>query len=162
MAATPLRFAPHLTRWRVSTTTINGVVRECVEHDGKPLFFRREDVIVVVSDSDSDATIECLEIGGEMFPLMKETMVGEAEMRCVEYVDDGGMTMRLTVTEEEKEVAEVDTDGVMRVVGCGSYYDRCTDTMQHVVDVQGEKEAYMLLVSVREELRRIVRVKRLN
>uniref|UniRef100_J3LK29 Uncharacterized protein n=1 Tax=Oryza brachyantha TaxID=4533 RepID=J3LK29_ORYBR len=153
-------YAPHLTRWRVAA---GGVVLDCVEYEGKPLFLPPE-----------EDTRERLEIAGEVFPLMDETMVpvlddvcgGVKAARCVEYSDDDddGAVLLLTVTEgKRKEVAEVDPrDGEVRVVGCGGYYDGESGTVQHVVDVQGEREAYMLLVSVREELGRIVRIKRLN
>ncbi|KAF0901115.1 hypothetical protein E2562_037972 [Oryza meyeriana var. granulata] len=159
-------YAPRLTRWRVAT---GGVVRDCVEYEGKPLFFRREDCRRLVADDEED-TRECLEIGGKVFPLMDETMVPALHdggvrkaVRCVEYVEDDGAVLLFTVTEGKKEVAEVDaTDGEMRVVGGGSYYDGESGTVQHVVDVQGAREAYMLLVSVREELGRIVRINRLN
>lgn len=50
---------------------------------------------------------------------------------------------------------------MLRVVGCGCYADPVTGTVQHMVDVQGS-EAFVLLVSVREELGRIVSIKRLN
>lgn len=160
-------YAPRLTRWRVATSG-GGVVRDCVEYDGKPLFFRREDCRRLVPDDEEDAR-ECLEIAGEVFPLMEERMAPAAlhdgggvreAARCVEYVDDDGAVLLLTVT-KEKEVAEVD-GGEVRVVDGGGYYDPDSGTVEHVVDVEGAREAYMLLVSVREELNRIVRVKRLN
>uniref|UniRef100_A0A0E0LXH4 Uncharacterized protein n=1 Tax=Oryza punctata TaxID=4537 RepID=A0A0E0LXH4_ORYPU len=125
-------YAPQLTRWPVATS--GGVVRDCVEYDGKPLFFRREDCRRLVPED----TRECLDIAGKL----------------------------LTVTEgKEKEVAEVvdaHDGGEVRVVGCGAYYDGESGTVEHVVDVEGAREAYVLLVSVREEFGRIVRIKRLN
>uniref|UniRef100_A0A0E0LXI0 Uncharacterized protein n=1 Tax=Oryza punctata TaxID=4537 RepID=A0A0E0LXI0_ORYPU len=129
-------YAPQLTRWPVATG--GGVVRDCVEYDGKPLFFSREDCRRLVPD---DAR-ECLEIAGKVFPLMEER----------------------TVLGKEKDVAVVDAHdgGEVRVVGCGGYYDPDSGTVEHVVDVEGAREAYVLLVSVREELNRIVRIKRLN
>ncbi|KAF0901109.1 hypothetical protein E2562_037966 [Oryza meyeriana var. granulata] len=86
--------------------------------------------------------------------------------RCVEYTEDDGSVRLLTVTEgKKKEVAEVyAADGVVRVIGCGGYYNPWSGTVEHVVDVQGARGAYALLVSVREVLGlcRIVRIKRLN
>uniref|UniRef100_J3MUW6 Uncharacterized protein n=1 Tax=Oryza brachyantha TaxID=4533 RepID=J3MUW6_ORYBR len=153
-------YAPRLTRWRVATVG-GGVRLDCVEYDGAPLFFRREDCRRLVPDDDDDAR-ECLEIGGEVFPLMDERMVavmGKA-VRCVEYVEEDGSVVLLTV--REGAVAEVE-GGEVRVVGGGGwYYDGESGTAQHVVDVQGARAAYVLLVSVREELARIVRIKRLN
>jgi|UniRef100_A0A0E0QLV4 hypothetical protein len=157
-------YAPRLTRWRVATSG-GGVVRDCVEYDGKPLFFRREDCRRLVPDDEEDAR-ECLEIAGEVFPLMEERMVPAAlhggggvreAARCVEYVDDDGAVLLLTVTPttegKEKEVVVVDG---------GGYYDPDSGTVEHVVDVEGAREAYVLLGSVREALNRIVRIKRLN
>lgn len=166
-------YAPQLTRWRVATS--GGVVRDCVEYDGKPLFFSREDCRRrLVPDDDEEDARECLEIAGEVFPLMEDRMVPAAvhggggvreAVRCVEYVDDDdGAVLLLTVTAtegKEKEVAVVD-GGEVRVVDGGGFYDPDSGTVEHVVDVEGAREAYVLLVSVREELNRIVRVKRLN
>uniref|UniRef100_A0A0E0AYC0 Uncharacterized protein n=1 Tax=Oryza glumipatula TaxID=40148 RepID=A0A0E0AYC0_9ORYZ len=171
-AAMASLYAPRLTRWRVATSG-GGVVRDCVEYDGKPLFFRREDCRRLVPDDEEDAR-QCLEIAGEVFPLMEERMVPAAlhggggvreAARCVEYVDDDGAVLLLTVTPmtegKEKEVVVVD-GGEVRVVDGGGYYDPDSGTVEHVVDVEGAREAYVLLVSVREALNRIVRIKRLN
>ncbi|KAL5203316.1 hypothetical protein ABZP36_014268 [Zizania latifolia] len=144
--------APQLTRFRAA---VGGVLRDFVEHDGKPLLVLREDCRTMV-------------IGGRAFPLADETMVaavhggGAAVLRCVEYSDQHGVTMRLTVT-EGKEVAEVvEPDDDVRVLGSSCYSDTDTGTVEHLVDVQGEREAFILLVSVREEHGRIVRIQRLN
>uniref|UniRef100_A0A0E0AYC6 Uncharacterized protein n=1 Tax=Oryza glumipatula TaxID=40148 RepID=A0A0E0AYC6_9ORYZ len=170
MAPSLSLYAPQLTRWRVATAG-GGVVRDCVEHDGKPLFFSREDCRRrLVPDDDEEDARECLEIAGEVFPLMEERMVPAAlhdgggvreAARCVEYVDDDGAMLLLTVT-KEKEVAEVVDGGKVRVVDGGGYYDPDSGTVEHVVDVEGARAAYVLLVSVREELNRIVHIKRLN
>ncbi|KAG8042941.1 hypothetical protein GUJ93_ZPchr0465g6473 [Zizania palustris] len=84
-------------------------------------------------------------------------------LRCVEY-SEHGVTMRLTVTAEGKEeVAEViPPDNELRVLASSCYSDARTGTVEHLVDVQGEREAFILLVSVQEELGRIVRIQRLN
>jgi hypothetical protein len=113
---------------------------------------------------------EHVEIGGKVFAVAEEKEVavrGGKVVRCVEYPAGSGATalLRLTVTDgDEKEVAEVvEPDGELRVLDCGgSYRATAAGTREHVVDVQGEEEAFVLLVSVREEDARIVRVQRLN
>uniref|UniRef100_A0A0D9V2V6 Uncharacterized protein n=1 Tax=Leersia perrieri TaxID=77586 RepID=A0A0D9V2V6_9ORYZ len=186
-------YTPQLTRCRVATD--GGVVRDCVDHEGKLLVVRREDCRRRFffrgdnnNDDDDDAQQrECIRIDGEVFPLMEEKTVAapgaggnNAAVRCVEYVEDDGSALLLTVTvkgegkEQKQKVAVVDArSGEVRVLGCSGsyydsgYYDRDTGTVQHVVEVQvqvqgGGRESYMLLVSVRKELARIVRIKRLN
>lgn len=172
-------YVPQLTRWRVA---LGGVSRGVVEHEGKVhlVVSRGEDDDCVVAaagkeeekeDEDEDPR-ERVEIGGRLFPVVDETEValhGGKVVRAVEYGERRGSPaapLLLTVTEgKEKEVAEVvgapDGGGVLRVVGCGCYADPVTGTVQHMVDVQGS-EAFVLLVSVREELGRIVSIKRLN
>ncbi|KAF0891833.1 hypothetical protein E2562_011012 [Oryza meyeriana var. granulata] len=158
-------YAPQLTRWRA---LVGGVVRDCVEHERKVLLVSREDCLVAGEEEDEDRR-DCLEIGGRLFPLVDETKVavhGGGRVRCVECSSPahGVEPMLLTVT-EGKEVAEViapGPDGVLRVVGCGCCADPETGTVQHAVDVQGGLEAFILLVSVREELGRIVCIKRIN
>ncbi|KAL5220058.1 hypothetical protein ABZP36_024771 [Zizania latifolia] len=156
-------YTPQLTRWRQE---VGGVVRDCVEHEGKPLFVRRED-FVVTGEEDADQR-ECVEIGGRVFPLVDETTMtipGGGAVRCVEY-SEHGEPLLLTVREGDKSVAEVvlPDGGVLREVSTGFFYDPGTGTVQHMVDVQGKREAFILLVSVsvREELGRIVAIKRLN
>uniref|UniRef100_A0A0E0KPY5 Uncharacterized protein n=1 Tax=Oryza punctata TaxID=4537 RepID=A0A0E0KPY5_ORYPU len=122
-------------------------------------------------------------LGGRLYPVADETMIhggGGRTLRCVEFCPEPGVApLRLTVTrtaaaagrEEEKqqqEVAEVvSPDGAVRVLGCGECYGDGggggeSGTVQHVVDVAGEREVFVLLVSVRHELARIVRVQRLT
>uniref|UniRef100_A0A0E0KSE3 Uncharacterized protein n=1 Tax=Oryza punctata TaxID=4537 RepID=A0A0E0KSE3_ORYPU len=169
-------YAPQLTRWRV---TVGGVVRGVVEHEGKMLLVSRDEDRVAAAgeeeDEDEDPR-ELVEIGGRLFPVMDETEValhGGKVARAVEYTERcspargvAPLALLLTVTEgKKKEVAEVvgapPDGGVLRVVGCGCFADPVTGTVQHMVDVQGS-EAFVLLVSVREELGRIVCIKRLN
>lgn len=102
-----------------------------------------------------------------MFALADEKEVavhGGKVLRCVEFPTSSATALRLTVTEgTEKEVAEiVEPDGALRVLGCGGCYEAVAGTREHVVDVQGDEEAFVLLVSVREEDARIVQVQRLN
>lgn len=59
----------------------------------------------------------------------------------------------------------VSPDGAVRVLGRGERFGGGggeRGTVQHVVDVEGEREVFVLLVSVRPELARIVRVQRLT
>ncbi|TVU04608.1 hypothetical protein EJB05_47728, partial [Eragrostis curvula] len=55
----------------------------------------------------------------------------------------GGMVFAIT---EGNEVAEVLDGGAVRVLGSESFFDACTGTRQHFVDVQGTTEAMLLLV----------------
>nr|TKW11515.1 hypothetical protein SEVIR_6G237122v2 [Setaria viridis] len=66
-----------------------------------------------------------------------------------------------TVT-EGNEVAEVARGGGARVLGCESFLDAATGTRRHFVDVQGKAEAMLFLVSVDEDQRRIVDVRRFS
>ncbi|GJN15575.1 hypothetical protein PR202_gb02498 [Eleusine coracana subsp. coracana] len=67
--------------------------------------------------------------------------------------------MVFTVT-ESNEVAEVVDGGAVHALGSESFFDAGTGTQQHFVDVQGKTEAMLLLVSVNEDQRRIVGVRR--
>ncbi|RCV32096.1 hypothetical protein SETIT_6G230500v2 [Setaria italica] len=66
-----------------------------------------------------------------------------------------------TVT-EGNEVAEVARGGGARVLGSESFLDAATGTRRHFVDVQGKAEAMLFLVSVDEDQRRIVDVRRFS
>ncbi|CAO2207449.1 unnamed protein product [Urochloa humidicola] len=70
----------------------------------------------------------------------------------------GGVAFTVT---EGKEVAEVVVGGAARVLGSESFLDADTGTRHHFVDVQAEAEAMLFLVSVNEDQRRIVGVRRL-
>ncbi|OEL33442.1 hypothetical protein BAE44_0005539 [Dichanthelium oligosanthes] len=76
-----------------------------------------------------------------------------ARVRC-----DG---VRFTVT-DGNEVAQVARGGAVRVLGSDSFFDEATGTRQHFVDVQGKAEAMLFLVSVREDQRRIVSIRRFS
>ncbi|CAM0911785.1 unnamed protein product [Alopecurus aequalis] len=159
------RYTPQLTAWR----TAEG---DCVGHEGTVYAVRRrrrEDGDAGVVEDERD----CVEIGGKVFPVAEEKEVavhGGRVVRCVEYPTDSGAVLRLTVTTEvggaKKEVAEiVESDGALRVLELecgGSYYETAAGTWEHVVDVQGQEAAFVLLVSVRQEEARIVRIHRLN
>jgi len=69
--------------------------------------------------------------------------------------------VEFTVT-ERNEVAEVSRGGgaAPRVLESESFFDAGTGTRRHFVDVQGQAEAMVFLVSVREDQRRIVAVSR--
>ena len=60
------------------------------------------------------------------------------------------------------EVALVTRGGATRALGSESYRDANTHTRHHFVDVQGKAEAMLFLVSVREDQRCIVAVRRLS
>ncbi|OEL37502.1 hypothetical protein BAE44_0001480 [Dichanthelium oligosanthes] len=82
--------------------------------------------------------------------------VGAGRVRC-----DSCEGVAFTVT-DGNEVAEVARGGgAARVLGSESFFDEATGTRQHFVDVQGEAEAMLFLVSVREDQPRIVAVRRL-
>ncbi|ONM04685.1 hypothetical protein Zm00014a_001066 [Zea mays] len=67
-----------------------------------------------------------------------------------------------TVT-KGNEVARVTKGGEARVVlSSESYFDADTCTRHHFVDVQGKAEAMLFFVSVREDLNRIVSVRRFS
>ncbi|TVU04618.1 hypothetical protein EJB05_47741, partial [Eragrostis curvula] len=51
---------------------------------------------------------------------------------------------------------------VARGLGSESFFEAGTGTLEHFVDVEGKTEGMLLLVSVREDERRIVRVRRLS
>ncbi|CAO2211684.1 unnamed protein product [Urochloa humidicola] len=72
----------------------------------------------------------------------------------------GDSGVAFTVT-EGNEVAEVVVGGAARVLGSESFLDADTGTRHHFVDVQAEAEAMLFLVSVNEDQRRIVGVRRL-
>ena len=75
-----------------------------------------------------------------------------APIRC------GGVTFTVT---EGNEVAEVVRGAAAPcVLGSESFFDAGTGTRHHFVDVQGEAEAMLFLVSVREDQRRIVAIRR--
>ena len=76
-----------------------------------------------------------------------------APVRC------GGVTFTVT---EGNEVAEVARGGAVRVLESESFLDAGTGTRHHFVDVQGEAEAMLFLVSVREDQRRIVAIRRVS
>ncbi|KAL6900974.1 hypothetical protein ACP4OV_005650 [Aristida adscensionis] len=90
---------------------------------------------------------------------------GSAKYYCKE------MDMTFAVT-EGNEVAEVLADGELRVLPSDSFADddvaaggateAAATTTHHFVDVQGEREAALLLVSVREDQRRIVAIQRFS
>ncbi|TVU04800.1 hypothetical protein EJB05_47935, partial [Eragrostis curvula] len=62
------------------------------------------------------------------------------------------------------EVAEVLDGGAMamRVLGSESFFAWTIGTQEQFVDVQGKTEAMLLLVSVREDQRRIVGIRRFS
>ena len=73
-----------------------------------------------------------------------------------------GVTFTVT---EGGEVAEVVRGAVRgatapRVLGSESFFDASTGTRHHFVDVQGQAEAMLFLVSVHEDQRRIVTIRR--
>ncbi|RLM61092.1 hypothetical protein C2845_PM14G19760 [Panicum miliaceum] len=70
-----------------------------------------------------------------------------------------GVTFTVT---EGNEVAEVARGGAARVLRSESFLDAGTGTRRHFVDVQGEAEAMLFLVSVREDQRRIVAIRRVS
>ncbi|PUZ52493.1 hypothetical protein GQ55_6G274500 [Panicum hallii var. hallii] len=70
-----------------------------------------------------------------------------------------GVTFTVT---EGNEVAEVARGGAARVLHSESFLDAGTGTRRHFVDVQGEAEAMLFLVSVREDQRRIVAIRRVS
>jgi len=77
-----------------------------------------------------------------------------APVRC------GGVTFTVT---EGNEVAEVARGGAVRVLESESFLDvGIGGTRHHFVDVQGEAEAMLFLVSVREDQRRIVAIRRVS
>lgn len=152
-------YTPQLTAWRAAAGS--GVQRDCIEHEGTVYAVQRG------KEAGDMAERECVEIGGKVFALVDEKEVavhGGKVLRCVEFPMSSAAALRLTVTEgAEKEVAEVvEPDGELRVLGCGGCYETVAGTREHVVDVQGGEEAFVLLVSVREEDARILRVQRLN
>ena len=51
-------------------------------------------------------------------------------------------------------------DTALRALGSESFFDAGTGTRHQFVDVQGEAEAMLFLVSVREDQRRIVAIRR--
>ncbi|KAF0924944.1 hypothetical protein E2562_015014 [Oryza meyeriana var. granulata] len=171
-------YAPQLTRWRAA---VGGGVRDFVEHEGKLLalspedYYRSSSDVATATREEDDDRRERVLMGGRLYPVADETTVrrGGRTLRCVEFCPEPGVEpLRLTVTkatataglEKKQEVAEVVApDGAVRPLGCGGYYpDRNAGTVQHVVEVEGEREAFVLLVSVRGELARIVRVQRLS
>ena len=182
-------YAPELTRWRAAVG--GAVVRDFVEHAGSVIALRPEDYYHRAAaatggdDDDGDDPRERVLLGGRLYPVADETTTihggvgggGRTTLRCVEFCPEPGVApLRLTVTtaaapaeEEEKqrqEVAEVvSPDGAVRVLGRGERFGGGggeRGTVQHVVDVEGEREVFVLLVSVRPELARIVRVQRLT
>ncbi|TVU04648.1 hypothetical protein EJB05_47774, partial [Eragrostis curvula] len=68
----------------------------------------------------------------------------------------------LFVVTESNEVAEVLDGGAVRVLGSESFFDAGTGTREHFVDMQGTTEAMLLLMSVHEDERRIVSIRRLS
>ncbi|KAG2553982.1 hypothetical protein PVAP13_9KG633200 [Panicum virgatum] len=69
-----------------------------------------------------------------------------------------GVTFTVT---EGGEVAEVVRGAAApRVLGSESFFDASTGTRHHFVDVQGQAEAMLFLVSVREDQRRIIAIRR--
>ncbi|PAN36501.1 hypothetical protein PAHAL_6G288400 [Panicum hallii] len=72
-----------------------------------------------------------------------------------------GVTFTVT---EGNEVAEVARGGAARALHSESFLDAGagTGTRRHFVDVQGEAEAMLFLVSVREDQRRIVAIRRVS
>uniref|UniRef100_I1P625 Uncharacterized protein n=1 Tax=Oryza glaberrima TaxID=4538 RepID=I1P625_ORYGL len=179
-------YAPQLTRWRAAVGGRGrGVVRDFVEHAGSVIALRLEDyyhhriAAATGDDDDGNDPRERVLLGGRLYPVADETTTihggvgggGRTTLRCVEFCPEPGVApLRLTVTtsaEEEKqrqEVAEVvSPDGAVRVLGRGECFGGGeSGTVQHVVDVEGEREVFVLLVSVRPELARIVRVQRLT
>ncbi|TVU04792.1 hypothetical protein EJB05_47927, partial [Eragrostis curvula] len=63
---------------------------------------------------------------------------------------------------ERNEVAQVIDGGAVRVLDSESFLDEDTGTRHHFVDVQGTTEAMLLLVSVREDERRIAGIRRFS
>jgi hypothetical protein len=73
----------------------------------------------------------------------------------------GQRVIKFTVT-EGNEVAQVAKGGGARVLRSESFLDEATNTRYHFVDVQGKAEAMLFLVSVDEDQRRIVDVRRFS
>lgn len=63
---------------------------------------------------------------------------------------------------EGNEVARVTKGGAARVLSSESYFDADTCTRHHFVDVQEKTEAMLFFVSVREDLNRVVSVRRFS
>ncbi|TVU04655.1 hypothetical protein EJB05_47781, partial [Eragrostis curvula] len=89
-------------------------------------------------------------------PSANETRVTADSGEVFEF---GGMVFAVT---EGNDVAEVLDGGAVRVLGSESFFDASTGTREHFVDVQGRAEAMLLLMSVREDERRIVSIRRLS
>uniref|UniRef100_A0A0D9ZK48 Uncharacterized protein n=1 Tax=Oryza glumipatula TaxID=40148 RepID=A0A0D9ZK48_9ORYZ len=172
-------YAPQLTRWRAA---VGGAVRDFVEHAGSVIALRPEDYYhrtATAATGDDDDPRERVLLGGRLYPVADETTTihggGRTTLRCVEFCPEPWVApLRLTVTtaaaaaaaegKQRQEVAEVvSPDGAVRVLGRGECFGGGErGTVQHVVDVEGEREVFVLLVSVRPELARIVRVQRLT
>ncbi|CAO2179877.1 unnamed protein product [Urochloa humidicola] len=85
---------------------------------------------------------------------------GNAGAAAVAHVRFVGVAFTVT---EGNEVAEVVRGGgAARVLDSESFFDAGTGLRRHFVDVQGKTEAMLFYVSVNEDLRRIVDIRRLS
>ncbi|KAF8758157.1 hypothetical protein HU200_010675 [Digitaria exilis] len=102
-------------------------------------------------DTMTVATAENNSSNGAPSPAASQGNAGAACVSC-----DG---VTFTVTTEGNKVAEVVAGGggAARVLPSESFLDEGTGTRVHFVDVQGEAEAMLFLVSVQEDQRRISR-----
>ncbi|TVU04797.1 hypothetical protein EJB05_47932, partial [Eragrostis curvula] len=100
-------------------------------------------------------------LGNESYMSHSSIVVGAPGRKVAAPTSEGfefeGMVFAVT---ESNEVAEVLDGGAVRVLGSESVFDEGTGTREHFVDVQGKTEAMLLLVSVREDQRRIVGILR--
>uniref|UniRef100_A0A0D9W4C1 Uncharacterized protein n=1 Tax=Leersia perrieri TaxID=77586 RepID=A0A0D9W4C1_9ORYZ len=178
-------YAPQLTRWRVAMGG-GARARDFVEHHGSVISLRPDDYFhrsaaTTTGEDEEEEEFDRRErvfLGGRLYPVADETTArvidvggGGRPMRCVEFCPEpGSPPLRLTVVtttaaeegkKKKQEVAEiVDDGGAARALGARGecHGDEREGTVEHVVEV----EAFVLLVSVRPELARIVRVQRLN
>ncbi|CAO2184493.1 unnamed protein product [Urochloa humidicola] len=67
-----------------------------------------------------------------------------------------------TVTDGNEVAEVVRGDGAARVLASESFFDAGTGLRRHFVDVEGKAEAMLFFVSVNEDLRRIVDIRRLS
>ncbi|CAO2202750.1 unnamed protein product [Urochloa humidicola] len=85
---------------------------------------------------------------------------GNAGAAAVAHVRCAGVAFTVT---EGNEVAEVvGRGGTARVLGSESFFDAGTGLRRHFVDVEGKAEAMLFFVSVNEDLRLIVDIRRLS
>ncbi|TVU04805.1 hypothetical protein EJB05_47940, partial [Eragrostis curvula] len=85
-------------------------------------------------------------------------MPADSTGTCRRFAFEG---MLFTVT-ESNEVAQVLKGGAVHSLGSEGFFDEDTATRHHFVDLQGKTEAMLLLVSVREDERRIATIRRFS